>query len=195
MKRRKHAMDVAHTEGLNMNRYLTIMLVMSAGLVLSGCPEDFSFASEYDCTGSYSGPWTSNEVEGYKIDCPLQLTLDQNMSAMWPSNYSVTGTAILDLTCFPIADALLGLLVGLDPIPVSGYLTPDGFLFLASPTLLESCQEGVCINLILEGNTSDNDGDGLVDNYEGGWIGTASVSGIPVPLAGEFDLSRQGQES
>ena len=86
----------------------------------------------------------------------------------------------------PVLDGVLGTLLGVEPIEVSGAMLPDGTLELNTDGLLNECPTNDCERLVLLGSTLDTDKDGKMDTYTGTIGGLVQVSGSLVPLIGNF---------
>ena len=174
-------------------------LLLLAGLCALGASS--SCQAPLDAAGTYNGWWSFAIVDDNgtvvdTIDCPLGMTLDQDLAAAAPENLLVTGTLHVDFSCFeqvpnwpvwvPIPDVTA--------IDVSGTMGANGRLVLASG----GCTTGACAILVLYGMGST----GMARDttvpamalYEGRWgfaLGIAFLS--PGGVAGTFEVEREQQ--
>lgn len=141
----------------------------------------------YNATGDYEGTWQGKTEDDTQtvLACPLQLTLAHDVYANYPTRMTVSGTAVIDYSCFELPDWF-------PPIPpstvqVSGILGEEEHLVLLSG----GCGTGFCIVLSLDGDTQDTDEDGFMDEYCGEWKLAFLLAGVqPFGFNGTFQLSR-----
>ena len=169
--------------------FFCIGAVIAAAWVLgqSECPVEMP-KPPFDATGAYVGTWQGQSTDEMQdvAACPLQLTLTQDISASYPRDHAVKGTAVIEYSCFDLPDWA-------PPIPpstvaVSGLLGDDGKLTLWSG----GCGTALCIVLGLNGDAEDADADGHMDGFSGAWSLTFLLAGVePFGFTGTFQLARE----
>lgn len=172
-----------------LKRFTQFSAAAAMALVFAGCP---GLNPPYDATGTYEGTFTLGAgATQIAQNCAITLKLEQNIDAGPVRNAKVAGTVELSLACVggdvpPVLDGVLGTLLGVEPIEVSGAMLPDGTLELNTDGLLNECPTNDCERLVLLGSTLDTDKDGKMDTYTGTIGGLVQVSGSLVPLIGNF---------
>jgi len=156
---------------------------------LCGCPNEWP-PPPFDTTGTYQGTWQGKTNEADKAEvqviegCPLTLTLEQDVSANYPADHGVKGTAVIDYSCL-----LLPEWVGEIPpatVNMTGLLADDGKMTLLSG----GCGTGLCLVLTLAGEGADVDADGAMDTYNGAWAFTILLAGVqPFGVTGTFEVA------
>lgn len=167
-----------------------------AGMVTAGCER---VESPFDTTGDYVGAWSGtaqDEPEGEDAvkqiepgdiqiveDCPLSMTLVQNVDAGFPSNLRVDGTVTVDYACVDLPSRFLS--IPPTTVNVGGFLQENGNLTLLSG----GCSTGFCVVLTMDGRGEDVDGDGFMDSYAGDWNYLILLAGVvPFGFEGTFSL-------
>lgn len=172
-----------------MPRNAVLSLFAAMSLALQGCPPGTPPpVPPMDATGSYTGNWSgtpSGTAEQDVTDCPLSLTLTQNVSAQWPASFAVNGTALIDYSCFNLPEWIE------TPPPstvnVGGVMDQQGNLTLLSG----GCGTGLCVVLSLAGTCDDTDDDGAADLYDGTWTYTLLLAGVqPFGFTGTYTTDR-----
>lgn len=156
-------------------------------LTLTGCPPEGGFPQPpFDTSGVYSGTWsgTSSDDAQTVAECPLELTLTQDLSLAFPGDHAVQGVATIDYTCIELPEWAQG-----EPQPstveVGGVLEDTGRLTLVSA----ACGTGYCVVLSLAGQGEDTDGDGFLDTYAGDWSYQILLAGFePFGFEGAFTV-------
>jgi hypothetical protein len=158
-------------------------------VALCGCPTEWPLPP-FDTTGSYEGLWQGQTNEADKAEvqviegCPLSLTLEQDLTASYPGDHGVKGTAIVDYSCL-VLPAWVGEIPP-NTVEVTGILADTGELVLASG----GCGPGVCLVLVLAGEGADTDADGAMDTYGGAWSFTILLAGVqPFGVTGTFEVA------
>jgi hypothetical protein len=144
------------------------------GLLLPGCPGQFP-QPPFDASGTFVGTWTGSPSGSAKqavVDCPLTLTLTQNLAAPWPQSFGVSGTALVDYDCFDLPDFIPT--PAASAVPISGIVDGEGNLTLLSG----ACGTGACVVLSLTGVGIDADDDGFMETYDGAWAYTILIAGV-----------------
>lgn len=132
-------------------KFLVTIFLISVALVTMG--QSSSCTVPMDATGDYSGSWTfyvkDNGTIIDAIDCPLGMTLEQDVTLDHPDNFSVNGTIHVDFSCFEDAPNWPEWAKIPEPsdINVKGTMEKNGKLVLASG----GCGPGTCIILALNG--------------------------------------------
>lgn len=171
-------------------------LCAAAGCWVAGCER---IPAPFDTTGTYAGTWTGTaqddpeETDGKQAspedvqvveDCPLALTLAQNVDADFPRNLRVDGTVTVDYGCVALP-ARFGAIPP-STVNVSGFLREDGGLTLLSG----GCATGFCVVLSMDGQGEDANGDGFMDTYAGDWTYLILLAGVvPFGFEGGFNLA------
>jgi len=141
----------------------------------------------FDASGVYTGLWrgTSNEAQAQVIDgCPLTLMLEQDLTANYPTDHAVKGTAEIDYSCIQLPEWANE--IPASTVQVGGLLGDDGKLVLLSG----GCTTALCVVLSLDGQGTDDDGDGLMDTYAGAWGYTILLAGVqPFGVTGTFEVA------
>lgn len=172
-----------------LKRFTQLSAAAAMAVVFAGCP---GLNPPFDATGSYDGTFTLGAgATQIAQNCEITLDLEQNFDAGPIRNAKVAGTVELSLACVggdvpPVLDGVLGTLLGVEPIDVSGAVLPDGTLELNTDGLLNECPTNDCERLVLLGSGKDTDRDGKMDTYTGTIGGLVQVSGNLVPLVGNF---------
>jgi len=161
-----------------------LLLLSLAVLALPGCPPSWP-EPPFDTTGTYTGTWSGQPSEGEEVnECPLTITLTQNLNANYPGDHAVSGTVVVDYSCFELPEW-----VGTPPpstVNVGGLLGDDGTLTLLSG----GCGTGLCVVLALSGTGVDADGDGDMDSYSGTWSYSLLLAGVqPLTVTGTFEVA------
>lgn len=157
-------------------------------LVLTGCPPEGGFPlPPFDTSGAYTGSWsgTSSDQAQTVMDCPLELTLTQNLSENFPGDHGVQGVVTVDYSCIELPAWAQD-----EPQPsmveVGGLLEDNGKLTLLSG----GCGTGFCVVLGLAGQGEDTDDDGFLDTYTGDWSYQILLAGVePFGFEGTFTLT------
>lgn len=154
-------------------------------LMLQGCPPGTPLpVPPFDATGTYSGVWSgtpSGDGTQTVSECPLELTLTQNLAAQWPATFAVSGTAMVDYSCFDLPEWVETPPPSL--VNIGGVMTQDGKLKL----LTGGCGTGLCVALTLDGACIDTDDDGAMDAYDGTWTYAILLAGVqPFGFTGTF---------
>ncbi len=162
-----------------------LCLAVALGLIAAGCPGGFP-KPPFDTTGTYSGVWngTSTDQAQQVVGCPLTLTLAQDLTASYPGDHGVSGSAEIDYSCIELPDWAD------EPLPtivdIGGLLEDNGKLTL----LTGGCGTGACVVLSLAGHGEDVDGDGTMDTYSGTWAFTILLAGVqPFGVNGTFEVA------
>ena len=163
-----------------------LLLIAVVFLGQSQCNEQLPHPP-FDATGSYDGTWQGQTDENTQTvaACPLQLTLAQNVYANFPARMHVSGTAVIDYSCFDWPEWF-------PPVPpstveVSGLMGEDKHLVLLSG----GCGTGFCIVLSLDGQGEDSNNDQLMDEFCGEWKLTFLLAGVqPFGFSGTFEVVR-----
>jgi hypothetical protein len=160
-------------------------IVAALAVLAAGCPESFP-KPPFDTTGTYAGTWNGNTTDHAQqvSGCPLTLTLTQNLSAGYPGDHVVSGTAVIDYSCIELPEWAD------EPLPttvnVGGILEDHGKLTL----LTGGCDTAICVVLSLSGFGEDADEDGFMDDYSGPWTFTILLAGVePFGVTGAFDVA------
>ncbi len=174
--------------------------IIPALIILALCAmgQSSSCRAPLDANGSYSGTWSFDILDNGTvidtIDCQLAMTLNQNVSASPPNNFTVNGALDIDFSCF---DDIPNWPEWVDmpdnnTIKVTGTMEPGGKLLLASA----GCTTGACAILMLDGRgAGDNQTQSIIpamESYTGSWgfaLGVAFLS--PAGVAGRFEVARQ----
>ena len=168
----------------------TRLLALALGtILLQGCPPGTPIpVPPFDASGTFAGTWsgTPNGDGSQPVDeCPLELTLTQNIAAQWPATFVVNGTVNVDYACFNLPEWLE------TPPPstvnVGGMMNEQGKLTLLSA----ACGTGACVALALDGTGVDTDDDGTMDAYDGTWTYTIALAGVqPFGFTGTYTTDR-----
>ena len=142
----------------------------------------------FDTTGTYEGTWEGSTADAEKAQvieaCALTMTLQQDVTASYPTDHGVSGSVVVDYSCLDLPEW-----VGEIPpntVNVSGILADDGKLTLLSG----GCGTGLCVVLALAGEGEDSDSDGAMDAYSGAWSYTILLAGVqPFGVAGTFEVA------
>ncbi len=168
---------------------VALCLATAAALIAAGCPGQFP-KPPFDATGTYVGSWNGNSTDQAQqvIGCPLTLTLTQDVSANYPADHGVSGTAEIDYSCIELPEWVN------KPLPsvvnVSGLMADNGKLTLLSG----GCTTALCLVLSLNGQGEDADEDGHMDSYTGTWAFTFLLAGVqPFGFTGTFAVDYESQ--
>ena len=130
---------------------LTIFLITAAMISMAQTP---SCTAPMNATGTYSGKWTLEvkDVNGTvtgTVDCPLEMTLTQNVALQPPNNLKVTGTVHVDFSCLDEVPTWPDWAKIPEPadVQVSGTMDQNGKLTLGSL----GCGTAMCVILALSG--------------------------------------------
>lgn len=161
---------------------------MAAALMLCGCPTQIP-QPPFNATGTYAGVWSgapSGEGQTQDVaECPLTLTLTQNVAAPWPGSFAVNGTALIDYACFDLPEWLET--PPASTVNVGGVLDGEGKLTLVSG----GCGTGLCVVLSLAGAGEDTNADGAMDTFDGTWTYTLLLAGVqPFGFTGAYTTDR-----
>jgi len=151
----------------------------------------------FDTSGSYAGTWSgrttepdpekAEDPEEVQVieDCPLTMTLTQDVTADYPADHGVEGTVNIDYSCVQLPEWVEGDLPASN-VNVTGLLADDGKLSLLSG----GCGTGICVLLTLAGEGQDLDADGLMDTYSGAWSYIILLAGVqPFGVSGTFGVA------
>lgn len=139
--------------------------LLAVSLVTLGAND--SCKAPMDATGDYTGTWKG--LEENAPECPLSMTLTQDVEAEPPENLKVHGTVYVDYDCidfpewFPTPDTAV--------MEVSGLMDPNtGKIALGSA----GCGPGVCAILALDGQGVSEESGGeystaYMSSYSGTW--------------------------
>lgn len=174
-----------------MRTKLLLMVVYAfAGAVLAGCPPPEGWPKPpFDTTGDYAGVWrgqtTTPEKQQEIPECPLTMTLTQDVNLDYPADHSVSGTVVIDYSCVELP-AWAQQTLPASVVNVSGLLADDGKLTLLSG----GCGPGICVVLTIAGEGADADADGFMDTYEGAWSFVILLAGVqPFGVSGTFEVA------
>lgn len=168
---------------------LSIMTFAAVSLGLQGCPPGQGPEAPVDVTGVYEGVWSgvtngSNnpDVKQETVDqCPISFELTQDTSRGFPANLGVNGKVTIDLSCVELPERIPP--PESETVNVVGAVDENGRLTLASG----GCGIGLCVTLVLQGDTEDLNDDGLADRIAGEWTYSLLLPGVlPYTIAGEF---------
>lgn len=168
---------------------LALAALTLVAISLAGCPPQQIPIPPFDATGTYAGTWTgTQDGDGAKqevLECPLTLTLTQNVAAPFPQNFGVQGTAVINYDCFDLPAWLE------TPPPstvnVSGVLETNGRLTLLSG----ACGTGACVILSLAGAGAEIYSNGTMDTYDGNWNYAIALAGVaPFGFTGTYTTDR-----
>ena len=168
-----------------MRSILFLILPCLALLVLPGCPPGTQLpVPPLDASGAFAGTWsgTPNGDGSQPVaSCPLELVLTQNIAAPWPGSFGVSGTAMVDYSCFDLPEWVETPPSSL--VNVGGVMDEQGGLKLLSA----GCGTGLCVALVLDGVGVDTNDDGLMDTYDGTWTYTIALAGLqPFGFTGTY---------
>ena len=97
---------------------------------------------------------------------------------------AVKGTAEIDYSCIQLPEWANE--IPASTVQVGGLLGDDGKLVLLSG----GCTTALCVVLSLDGQGTDDDGDGLMDTYAGAWGYTILLAGVqPFGVTGTFEVA------
>lgn len=161
------------------------LMVLFAGLVLTGCPAFFS--APFDATGVYEGRWNGS-IEGTAaqgIGCTVEFDLTQNVHTSLWANFPVEGTMRMNFTCPAVfdtaADAGVPAVVVADVI---GAVTLEKDLYLET----RNATEDSAVVLTINGEGVDFDEDGVMDGLAGDFTLRVRVAGSQVvTIAGTLE--------
>lgn len=166
--------------------------VVLAALLLPGCPPGQLPVPPFDASGTFAGTWSGTPNGSAKqavAECPLTLTLTQNLAAPWPQSFGVSGTALVDYSCFDLPEWIETPPASL--VNVAGVLDAEGNLTLLSG----ACGTGACVVLSLAGTGTDADNDGRMESYDGAWAYTLLLAGVePFGFTGTYTTDRVTEE-
>ncbi len=177
---------------------VTIFLITAALLSMAQTP---SCTAPMNATGSYSGKWTFDvkDETGTVIDtveCPLEMTLQQDVTLNPPQNLKVTGMVHVDFSCLEEVPTWPDWAKIPEPsdVQVSGTMDTKGKLTLLSG----GCGPGTCVILSISGTGEkappEDAGEGEIPamaTYSGEWgfaIGVAFLG--QTGGKGRFDVTR-----
>lgn len=169
------------------------MLMGMLFMALTGCPPQGGFPlPPFDTSGAYSGTWsgTSSDQAQTVAECPLELTLTQDLSLAFPGDHGVQGIVTIDYACIELPEWAQE-----EPQPstveVGGVLESNGRLTLLSG----ECGTGYCVVLSLSGQGEDTDDDGFMDTYSGDWSYQILLAGVePFGFDGTFAVDATASE-
>lgn len=157
---------------MNKRYFLNTVFIAAALVSMAQAP---SCTAPMNATGTYSGKWTmpitENDVVVGSVDCPLEMTLTQNISMQPPDNLKVTGTVHVDFSCLAEVPTWPAWATIPEPsdVPVSGLMEQSGKLTLLSG----GCGPGTCVILSIAGSgAADAAQNGQVPamtGYSGEW--------------------------
>ncbi|MBL7649688.1 MAG: hypothetical protein JNK74_26225 [Candidatus Hydrogenedentes bacterium] len=178
-----------------MRKHLSRSVLTGMILVaLTGCPPEGGFpVPPFDTSGAYSGSWsgTSSDDAQTVAECPLELTLTQNLSLAFPGDHGVQGVATIDYTCIELPEWAQGETQP-STVEVGGVLESNGRLTLVSA----ACGTGYCVVLSLAGQGEDADSDGLMYTYAGDWSYQILLAGFePFGFEGTFVVDAAAPEA
>jgi hypothetical protein len=169
----------------------TLATVAFAASALTGCPPPGGApVPPFDAMGVYAGTWNGTATGGGKeqevAECPLELTLEQDVNAPWPQRFGVSGTVYVDYSCIELPEWAE------TPPPsmvqVGGVMDEQGKVGL----LTGACGTGMCVALGLDGPGVDTDGDGFMDTFSGGWQYSLLLAGFtPFTVQGSFEAAAE----
>jgi len=145
-------------------------------LIAPGCQPP---VPAYDATGSYVGEWAGIVVddteelelpeEGIPADigCTFTLDLTQDVTLGFPEDSLLEGSATFNLDCDTIpAEALENIEQLVYTLDVSGAVDSIGSLFVTTG----DCAPTPCPELSVIGTGFDDNGDGMLDRFEGVYL-------------------------
>lgn len=155
---------------------VTIFLISAALISMAQTP---SCTAPINATGTYSGKWMFDvkDEAGNIIDtaeCPLEMTLQQDVTLNPPQNLKVTGIVHVDFSCLDEVPTWPEWAQIPEPsdVQVSGSMDTNGKLTLLSG----GCGPGTCIILSISGMgekvATEEAGDGEIPamaKYSGEW--------------------------
>ena len=156
---------------MNRHAFLTVWLTAVALFTMG---QSSSCKAPMDATGSYSGTWTfyvkDNGTVIDELDCPLSMTLEQDVAQDPPENLSVNGTIHVDFSCLDEAPNWPPGAAVPEPsdVAVGGTMDANGKIVLLSG----GCGPGTCIILALDGQGEA----GVRDNSTARSIGCQSLT-------------------
>jgi len=177
---------------------LTIFLITAALISMAQTP---SCTAPMNATGSYSGKWTFDvkDEAGIVIDtveCPLEMTLQQNVALNPPQNLKVTGIVHVDFSCLDDVPTWPEWAKIPEPsdVQVTGTMDTKGKLTLASG----GCGPGTCVILALAGpgeveamEPPDTEGIPNMVKYSGDWGFAISVAFLGTTGgSGNFEVTK-----
>jgi hypothetical protein len=177
---------------------LTVFLITAALLSMAQTP---SCTAPMNASGLYSGKWTFDvkDEAGIVIDtveCPLEMTLQQNVALNPPQNLKVTGIVHVDFSCLDEVPTWPEWAKIPEPsdVQVTGTMDTKGKLTLASG----GCGPGTCVILALAGpgeveSTEPPDTEGIPNmvKYSGDWGFAISVAFLGTTGgSGKFEVTK-----
>ena len=164
-----------------------IGVVAALGMSQTDCNIEFP-KPPFDTTGTYIGTWSgvSDDTAQTVAACPLTINLNQDLTLAYPGDHAVTGTVTIDYSCIELPDWVDEPLP--TTVPVAGILKDDGTLGL----MTGGCDVAICVVLGLAGQGYDDEGDGVMDAYEGNWTYAILLAGVqPFGFGGVFSVERE----
>ena len=157
-----------------MNRkFFVVSCLIATALITMG--QSSSCTAPMDATGNYSGTWSFDIKEGETIidtvECPISMTLSQDVTLDPLDNLKVTGTVYVDFSCLEEVPDWPEWIPIPDPtdVNVTGTMDKDAKIILGTG----GCGPGTCIILALDGQgESDNQNDEEIPHmtrYSGKW--------------------------
>jgi len=166
-------------------KLLRPFLLIAALISMAQTP---SCTAPMNATGSYSGTWTfdvkdeaGNVID--TVDCPLSMTLNQDVTLPPAQNLKVTGAVHVDFSCLNEVPTWPEWAKIPEPsdVQVTGTMDKEGKLTLASG----GCGPGTCVILTLAGPgesevtaAADNEEIPGMVKYSGKWVFAISVAFI-----------------
>jgi hypothetical protein len=185
---------IVKEDNMNKKLYLSCFLI-AIGLFTMG--QSSSCNAPMDATGDYSGTWSfdvkDNGTVIDTIDCPLSMTLEQDVTLEVPDNLSVNGTIYVDYSCleeipdwpewFTIPES--------SATKVTGSMDSAGKIYLASG----GCTIAACALHLIEGQGETDNQTGAdkqqVQRYSGTWGVAVGIAFLPTfGVSGTFRVER-----